>query len=110
MPSIVIDVTTSGTFERNLHLEYVKQFADTENTNTPANSPKPGTQLIKSASNAPNPLTKIYESGDLYYYVTGYDDTVFSNITISADGVLKYTVNTANVSEATYMNIVFVVK
>jgi len=110
MPSIVVDVTTSGTFARDLYLEYKKQFADTDDASTPANSPKAGTALVKSEPNAPNPFNKIYEANALYYYVTGYDDTVFSNVGITPQGVLTYTVNAVNVSDATYMNVVFVVK
>ena len=110
MPSIVISVTTSGTFQRDLYLEYKKQFADTDDELTPENSPTPGTALVKSDANAPNPLTRIYAAGELYYYVTGYDTTVFSNLSVTSNGVLSYTVNADNVTEATYMNIVFVVK
>ena len=109
MPSIAIDVTTSGTFERDLYLEYKKQFADVDDALTPANSPIAGTTLIKSGG-APNFFTKIYAAGELYYYVTGYDATVFSNLNITTSGVLSYTVNANNVSDATFMNIVFVVK
>jgi len=110
MPSIVIDVTTSGTFQRDLHLEYKKQFADTDDSSTPANSPTPGTALVKSDVAAPNPFTKIYAANELYYYVTGYDASVFSNLSITSTGVLTYTINAGNVTDATYMNIVFVVK
>ena len=110
MPSIAIDVTTSGTFTRNLHLEYKKQFADTDDASTPSNSPAPGTALVKSDSNAPNPFNKIYAANELYFYVTGYDATVFSNLSITQAGVLTYTVNADNVTDATYMNIVFVIK
>jgi hypothetical protein len=110
MPSIVIDVTTSDTFTRDLHLEYKKQFADTDDASTPANSPTAGTALVKSDPNAPNPFNKIYVAKELYYYITGYDATVFSNLSITPAGVLTYTVNADNVTDATYMNIVFVVK
>ena len=110
MPSIVIDVTANGTFSRDLHLEYKKQFADTDDASTPLNSPTAGTALIKSDINAPNPFSKIYGANELYYYVTGYDATVFSDLSISPAGVLSYIVNAGNVSDATYMNIVFVVK
>ena len=110
MPSIVIDVTASGIFQRDLYLEYKKQFADTDDASTPPNSPTAGTALVKSDADAPNPLTRIYAAEELYYYVTGYDATVFSNLSITSTGVLTYTVNSDNVSDATYMNIVFVVK
>jgi hypothetical protein len=114
MPSIAIDVTTSGTFERNLYLEYRKQFEDLADGNTPPDSPTAGTALVKSSPNAPNPLTKIFNADELYYYVTGYDAAVFSftcpTCGITADGKLTYTVDADNVTGATYMNIVFVEK
>jgi len=110
MPSIVIDVQTSGTFERDLYLEYKKQFADTDDAAEPANSPTAGTAMVKSNPNAPNPFARIYAAEELYYYVIGYDATVFSNLSITANGVLTYTVNADNVSDATFMNIVFAVK
>lgn len=108
MPSIAIDVTTSGTFTRDLYLEYRKQFEDSMDAQTdPATSPLPGTALVKSPS-APNPFTTIFDANKLYYYVTGYDASVFSALSITADGKLTYTVDADNVSDATYMNIVFV--
>jgi len=110
MPSIVIDVTESGSFSRDLHLEYKKQFADTDDALTPPNSPIAGTALVKSDVNAPNPFDTIYGEDELYYYVTGYDETVFSKVSITPTGVLSYSVNADNVSDATYMNIVFLIK
>jgi len=110
MPSIVIDVSTDGTFSRDLYLEYKKQFTDTENSTTNTYSPVPGNLLVKSDNNAPNPFTKIYSAGELYYYVIGYDAEVFSDLSISTNGLLAYTVDSEKVSSSTYMNIVFVVK
>jgi len=110
MPSIVIDVTTSGVFSRDLYLEYKKQFADTDDATVQPYSLQTGTPLVKSDAAAPNPFTQIYASNKLYFYVTGYDATVFSGISITSAGVLTYYVNADNVSDATYMNIVFVVK
>ncbi|MDR1056071.1 MAG: hypothetical protein LBL90_09705 [Prevotellaceae bacterium] len=109
MPSIAIDVTTTGTFTRDLYLEYRKQLEDVLDSSTPAESPIPGTTLVKSPG-APNPFTKIYEADKLYYYITGYDASVFSSLSITADGKLTYTVDANNVTDATYMNIVFVEK
>jgi hypothetical protein len=109
MPSIVIDVSKSDVFFRDLYLEYRKQFEDSENGSTPANSPLPGTTLVKS-DGAPDRFTYIYESNELWYYVTGYDAEVFSGVSIDESGVLEYTVDASKVTDATYMNIVFVVK
>jgi hypothetical protein len=111
MPSIVIDVTTSATgVLRDLYVEYRKQFEDGANGSTPAESLTPGNWLVKSDPNAPNPFTKIFADNELYYYVIGYDASVFSNIEVSSTGMLKYDINADNVTDATYMNIVFMVK
>jgi hypothetical protein len=111
MPSIEISVASDGRFTRDLWLEYKKQFSNESNDVTNAQSPKPGVPTVAS-ENAP-PLTNfkvVYEREDMYYYVIGYDAAVFSNISIDANGVMSYTVNTEGVSDGTYMNIVFVVK
>lgn len=110
MPSIAIDVTTSGTFTRDLYLEYRKQFEDGQDSQVdPNTSPVAGTPLIKSPD-APNPFTVIFDASQLYYYVTGYDADVFSDLAVTADGKLTYKVDADKVSGATYMNIVFVEK
>ncbi|WP_268223997.1 hypothetical protein, partial [Sinomicrobium oceani] len=96
MPSVVFDVSASGTFTRNLHQEYLDQFT--------------GTGLVGSQG-APSSIPNLPTATDLYYYITYYDNTVFSNIAIDQNGVLTYTVNSgATVTEGSFMNIVFVVK
>jgi hypothetical protein len=110
MPSIVIDVSADGTYQRDLYLEYRKQFEDTGNFITNILSPKDGTALVKSETAAPNPFTRIFASNELYYYIIGYDADVFSAVTVSNVGLLQYTVDADNVTDATYMNIVFMVK
>ncbi|WAC42520.1 hypothetical protein [Pedobacter sp. SL55] len=52
-----------------------------------------------------------YSNSELEYYVTWYDNTVFTNVAISAAGVLTYQViSGATPTSKTFMNIVFVVK
>ena len=110
MPSIVLDVTQSLTFERDLYLEYLKQFRDTEDALTPPNSPTPGTPLFGSTG-APALFPQIiYNADELYYYVIGYDADVFTLNSLSETGILNYSVNADNVSGSTFMNIIFVVK
>jgi hypothetical protein len=98
MPTVVIDVSTSGKFSINLYNEYLKQFSSSS---------------IKKSDGAPNlPVTKIYESDELYYYVIGFDHTVFpeDSISINKEGVMSYEVVADNVTDGTFMNIVFVIK
>jgi len=96
MPSFALDVSENPDGkprEKNLYDEFQKQF------NKPVISP--------SAPNAV--LSVLPKASDLYYYVTGYDEKVFKDISINENGIMKYTV-TGIASDATYLNIVFAVK
>ncbi|MDR0825144.1 MAG: hypothetical protein LBN74_08630 [Prevotella sp.] len=94
MPSIVIAVDVSGNFTRDLYLEYQNQVG------TPA----------RTSPGAPAQLAKVYPKSELYFYVLDYDDTVFTAVSINADGELSYTVDADKVTDATFMNIAFAVK
>lgn len=100
MPSIVFDtsvITPDGDVEqKNLYQEYTNQF-----TLAGPNS--------VSSSGAPLTIPYFLASTDLYYYVTDYDDTVFSDIEINEYGVMTYKI-IGNGSPYSIMNIVFVVK
>jgi len=103
MPSFPINTSVAGDFSVDLWAEYNRQF---DNTAT-------GSVIVSSDATAPKPLSKVYTDEELNYYVTGYDNTVFSNLSLTSKGVLHYTITAAgvaNVSDSTYMNIVFVVK
>lgn len=96
MPSIVFDTTTTGTAQtKDLYTLYKNQFS-----NVPTNA--------RSAS-APATIPFFPNATDLYYYVTGYDATVFKINSISSTGVLNYDV-LSNATSASFINIVFVVK
>src|SRR5690606_39203040 len=96
MPSIVFDVSATGTnLTKNLHQLYFDQFT--------------GGSLIGSAG-APPAIPNIPNASDLYYYITYYDDTVFNNVSINANGILTYDVISTTPNEASFMNIVFVVQ
>jgi hypothetical protein len=111
MPSIPLNVSSDGIFERDLWLEYRKQFADDWDWYAPANSPVKGTKLVKNDSAPADSLpVKLYTKNQLNYYITGYDTLAFSQVNVTDDGILTYKVTVDNVSDSTYMNIVFVVK
>ena len=105
MPSIPFDTSTIGdNFTIDLYAEYVKQFV----TNTVKSPGAPALPYYPAAT-------------DLYYYVTGFDSTVFGGPTVDArypingapsitsSGVMTYHIR-ANATDNTYINIVFVVK
>lgn len=96
MPSVVFDTTTISTGQtKDLYTLYKNQFS-----NVPANA--------RSAS-APASIPFFPNATDLYYYVTGYDTSVFKINSISSTGVLNYDV-LSNATSASFINIVFVVK
>jgi hypothetical protein len=95
MPSFVFDVSTMGTNKtKNLYAEYVAQLNST----------------VIHSPGAPNEvLASIPAATALYYYVTAYDNTVFGNISIDANGLMKYDI-VGTATDATFINIVFVAK
>ena len=100
MPSIAIStgtVTPAGPdITIDLYAEYKKQFDGSQTT------------FVASAG-APGAIPYIPQAGDLYYYITYYDDTVFTISGIDANGVMSYKVIDA-ATDCSYVNIVFVLK
>lgn len=97
MPSITFDTSADATSQtKNLYEEYKAQFALTNSNHVVS----PG---------APASVPYFANATDLYYIITDYDPNVFSNITISEQGVMTYDV-TAAATDCTLINIVFVVK
>ncbi|MCL1933435.1 MAG: hypothetical protein FWF53_06470 [Candidatus Azobacteroides sp.] len=98
MPSIAFDTATEGTFTKDLYAEFKKQLNDETNDNA------------VPSDNAPaKALASVPAATDLYYYVTAYDPDVFGDISITASGVMTYTVK-APATDETLLNIVFVEK
>lgn len=85
---------SGGVFRVNLHGRYQAQFATPEVKN-----PTQTTTLPTLPANK------------LDYYITSYDKAVFESVAVSNAGVLTYKIKTtAQVTAATFMNIVFAVK
>ncbi|WP_316805658.1 hypothetical protein, partial [Pedobacter nototheniae] len=77
----------------NLYARYNKQF---------------GTPAVSSTG---APALPVIPANQLYFYVTWYDTSVFASVSVSATGVLTYTVQSnADVTAGSFMNIVFAVK
>jgi hypothetical protein len=93
-PSIEVDASTTGSGRTiNLYTQYTAQFA------TPA----------VSSAGAPTAIPT-YAATELYYYVTYYDPTVFSGVSINASGVMTYNVIATPSDYNSLINVVFVVK
>ncbi|MBB4036843.1 hypothetical protein GGR21_002756 [Dysgonomonas hofstadii] len=105
MPSIILptdpstlpnsNYTYSGTtFSVNLYNLYKEQY-----------------ELSSSATSQKSsgaPALKVFDANQLYYYITYFDNAVFSNVQISIAGVLTYQLASGyTISEKTFMNILF---
>ena len=96
--------SSTDVYTVKLHTIYQKQFGlvgDVAGVNRTA---------IRSNSSS---SLKTFTNTELDYFITYFDNSVFdpSTITLSTDGVLTYKViANAEISEKTYMNIVFKVK
>src|SRR5690606_14152896 len=57
------------------------------------------------------PPLPVLPKTELFYYITWFDDAVFENVAVDANGVLTYDVKAdADVTMGSFMNIVFAVK
>ncbi len=92
MPSVLVNTSTLGVKSMDLYTLYYNQF----------NAPP-----VKSGGSAGSIPTLTKDK--LEYYVTYYDTSLMNNVSITADGVMSYNV-IGNASDASFMNIVFVVK
>ncbi|WP_070808647.1 hypothetical protein [Dysgonomonas macrotermitis] len=93
MPSINITTTALGTFTKDLYAQYKQEYA------TP----------MYSSPGAPAEIPYFPSSGDLYYYVSYHDPSRITINSISANGVMNYTV-IGKADYDDYINIIFVVK
>ncbi|SNZ02108.1 hypothetical protein, partial [Flagellimonas pacifica] len=93
-PSIAVDASTVGPGTPiNLYSQYVAQY---------------GTPAVKSPS-APAAIPT-YLAGELHYYITYYDTSVFSGVTVSDAGIMNFTVDAVPTDYNSLINVVFVVK
>ena len=93
MPAIIFDTSAGGTaLTKDLFQEYKNQFETTLVSSTGANTSIP-----------------TLNANELEYHITHYDASVFSNLSINANGVLTYDI-IGTATPSSYMNIVFVVK
>lgn len=89
---------SNSTFTVNLYNVYAEQFGGTNTSNS------------KKNTNTTTSLPVLPKS-ELDYYVTFYDNTVYTNVTVSDEGILTYRVSaSADPNSGSFMNIVFAVK
>lgn len=92
MPSVLVNTSTLGVKTLNLYDIYSAQFTS------------PPVKSAGSKGSIPTlPRTQ------LEYYVTYYDTALLDTVSIDANGLMSYNVK-GNASDASFMNIVFVVK
>ena len=104
MPSVVLPTDTHDprwngtTFTIDLHKLYSEQFAPglALTPGPTASSPSAGALPVESKTS-------------LGYFITYYDKNVFTNVQVNDYGILSYGLvsTTPNVTENTYMNIIF---
>ena len=92
-PAVPVNIAATGTgFTLDLHQEYVNLY---------------GTPAVTSPGAAALPT---FSETELDYYVLSFDNTVFSNVLVDANGVLTYDVVSVPPSSTAYFNVVFQVK
>jgi hypothetical protein len=93
-PAVTIDASSTGSgLTLDLHQEYVNQF-------TSPSVSSPGAPV-----NIP-----YYNESELYYFVTYYDNTILSGLSISSTGVLTYNIDSVPSDNYTVINVVFLIK
>ncbi|WP_128330584.1 hypothetical protein [Apibacter sp. HY039] len=95
MPSFNLSLSGTTTTTFDLYSEYKKQFTQAGNA-----------QYIASGSTS----IPVYNSNELEYIVTYYDNTVVTINSITASGIMTYTPTGTAPTAYSLINIVFVVK
>lgn len=113
MPSIVFNTSNTGVgLKRNLYAEYISQFTNKQLVVNSTTGGEVGTgtrSTFKKNPSAPDVIPHLPKSEDLYYYITDYDTTALSNISIDDNGIMTYDVIGTG-TPYSFVNIVFVVK
>jgi len=108
MPSVSFSTSTTGNNRTaNLYDLYLEQFTGRVTTNGVISGTPTG--RFVASTGAPSTVPYVPAATDLYYYVTYFDNTVFSGISIAANGVMTYNV-IGNATDCSYINILFVLK
>lgn len=93
------------TLSFNLYSEYVRQFTH----NTLDNPTFVSSNSALSTIPAPEDGS-LYTAGELDYVITCYDESVLGDVSISADGVMTYTVKSLDAAPGSFMDVILVVR
>jgi len=100
MPAFKLTLTTKGgPFEFDLYGEYKKQFTKAGNS-----------EFVTSNASSIIDVQPTYTSGQLDYYVIAYPSDYMTITGISTAGVMTYTVQSTNLPEGSFINVILVVK
>lgn len=89
---------SNGVFTVNLYNVYAEQFGGTNSANSVSN-PTKTTSL------------PVLPKQELDYFITFFDQTVYTNVAVTNDGILTYRISSqADPNSGSFMNIVFAVK
>jgi len=100
MPSFNLSITKTGTFSFDLYGEYKTQF--TKAGNSEFVSSNTSVSIIN--------VQPLYTSDQLDYYVISYPSSCMTITSITSAGLMNYTVNSTNIPEGSFINVIFVVK
>ena len=100
MPSFNLPVpaTVPTTTTVDLYAEYKKQFMQS------------GNPEFVTSNAAITQVKTVYTSDQLDYVVTAYPTSCMTINSISSAGVMNYTINSTNVPEGSFINVIFIVK
>jgi len=101
LPSFKLSITAKGgPFEFDLYGEYKKQFTKAGNS-----------EFVSSNTSASiTDVQPVYTSSQLDFYVTAYPKDYMTVTSISAAGIMYYTVSSTNIPEGSVINVIIVVK
>ncbi|MBF0596829.1 hypothetical protein [Faecalibacter rhinopitheci] len=100
MPSFNLDMGTIGQKTVNLYESYRSQFVNDSSNSTRFFSSNSTTTYVSNSEQT------IFEANELEYIVTYYNDSYLTINSISADGMMTYTVKNTNPPANSFINII----
>ncbi|MHC5309656.1 beta strand repeat-containing protein [Myroides sp. LJL116] len=96
LPAIYVEVVSGKSGTMDLYQQYATQFQE---------------PMVSNPGAGTNPALPIIDSSKLNYFITYYDKDVFSDVSLSNEGVMSYSIKANAVPTGkTYFNIVLQIK